>query len=222
MFFIGCFKAGASECKLAAWRVRFCLPVTIIFILDTEKTDMGALNRLTTKYIDTEDRIKLSGDRADGQELIIWLTQRLANRLVDHLTQWLEKQDVPVCSYAVPPKREAGPDSDNRGKEKDSATPITSNQQQLGAADTVLQKPEIWLINSIDITRSSQGVRLIFKGKKPGQQIASFSMSAQSLSQWLDILYEQYGKAQWPVESWPRWMQAGQITPRQMEDVVWH
>lgn len=186
---------------------------------------MSALNRLTTKYIDTEDRIKLSGDRTDGQELIIWLTQRLANRLVEHLTQWLEKQDVPVCSYAVPPKAEPGSNNasiNHRSREKDGSISIASDKQQLDAADTVLQEPETWLVNSIDITRCSQGLSLIFKGKKQGQQTASFSMSVQSLSQWLDILYGQYSRAQWPVEAWPRWMQAGLIPSHQMEDVVWH
>jgi hypothetical protein len=36
-----------------------------------------ALDRTTTEYIDTEDRLRLSGQYADGSAVVIWLTQRL-------------------------------------------------------------------------------------------------------------------------------------------------
>ena len=36
-----------------------------------------SLDRITTEYIDTEDRIRLSGQYAGGPAVVIWLTQRL-------------------------------------------------------------------------------------------------------------------------------------------------
>jgi len=35
------------------------------------------LDRITTEYIDAEDRLRLSGKYADGAAVVIWLTQRL-------------------------------------------------------------------------------------------------------------------------------------------------
>ena len=36
-----------------------------------------SLDRITTEYIDAEDRLRLSGQSADGSAVVIWLTQRL-------------------------------------------------------------------------------------------------------------------------------------------------
>ena len=38
---------------------------------------MNALDRITTEYLDTEDRLQLSRQYADGAAVVIWLTQRL-------------------------------------------------------------------------------------------------------------------------------------------------
>ena len=43
------------------------------------------LHRITTEYIDSEDRIRLTGQLASGDTVVLWLTQRLLNRLVPHL-----------------------------------------------------------------------------------------------------------------------------------------
>ena len=53
---------------------------------------MKSLQRITTEYSETEDRIRLSGELAAGEVMILWLTQRLFNHLVYHLCGWLEKQ----------------------------------------------------------------------------------------------------------------------------------
>ena len=43
------------------------------------------LGRVTTVYVDVEDRFRLSGEAQDGLVLVLWLTQRLLCRLVPHL-----------------------------------------------------------------------------------------------------------------------------------------
>lgn len=50
------------------------------------------LNRVTTVYVDLEDRFRLSGKTQDGQVLVLWLTQRLLCRLVPHLVRWLDQR----------------------------------------------------------------------------------------------------------------------------------
>ena len=56
------------------------------------------LQRITTEYIDREDRIRLTGELAAGTVVVLWLTQRLVNRLVPHLTAWLDRQVTPASN----------------------------------------------------------------------------------------------------------------------------
>ena len=56
------------------------------------------LQRITTEYNEPEDRIRLSGELAQGDTVVLWLTQRLLNRLVPHLTAWLSQQLAPASS----------------------------------------------------------------------------------------------------------------------------
>jgi hypothetical protein len=48
------------------------------------------ISRLTTDYVDTEDRVRLSGAIANGPPVAMWLTQRLALRLLPELLKWLD------------------------------------------------------------------------------------------------------------------------------------
>lgn len=51
------------------------------------------LQRVTTQYVDAEDRIRLSGEVLGGEVVVWWLTQRLLERLVPLLVQWLQGRD---------------------------------------------------------------------------------------------------------------------------------
>ena len=53
---------------------------------------MPELQRITTEFIDSEDRIRLCGECSPQQTVVLWLTQRMLNRLVPHLLNWLEQQ----------------------------------------------------------------------------------------------------------------------------------
>ena len=59
---------------------------------------MSTLQRITTEYVEQEDRIRLSGEFASGDTVVLWLTQRLLHRLVPHLTAWLARQVAPASS----------------------------------------------------------------------------------------------------------------------------
>ena len=47
------------------------------------------LQRLTTEYIVIEDRIRISGETRDSGPVVMWLTNRLAMRVVPQLLRWL-------------------------------------------------------------------------------------------------------------------------------------
>ena len=50
---------------------------------------MSELCRVTSQYVDFEDRIRLTGELTDGQQVVLWLTRRLTERMVPHLVKWL-------------------------------------------------------------------------------------------------------------------------------------
>lgn len=154
------------------------------------------LERLTTEYIDQEDRIRLSGEIQNGR-LIIWLTQRLAQRLVPLLLQWLEQQSTSRQAVAL----------------------FNFSQQKVQAAD---QAPEVvsdWLASSIDIATTKEHVGLTFKSS--AGHAANITFAALHLRQWLDILHDVYMHGQWPMDAWPAWISEGAPVLKSEQTVVW-
>lgn len=47
---------------------------------------MPDLQRITTQYIEVEDRLRLTGELAPGEVVVLWLTQRLMHRLIGQIT----------------------------------------------------------------------------------------------------------------------------------------
>ena len=50
------------------------------------------LERITTEYVEVEDRIRLAGESEDNQTIVLWLTQRLLTQIISHLLGLIEKQ----------------------------------------------------------------------------------------------------------------------------------
>lgn len=156
------------------------------------------LKRLTTEYSELEDRIRLAGEIESGG-LVIWLTQRLAQRLVPLLLQWIERQQAA-------PRR--------------SVALFGFGRQSVQAADNSPAPLPAWLATSVDISSSSEQVVLTFKDG--AGQAARFSLAAASLRQWLEILHEMYLHAGWPQDIWPEWMVGGAAVFKGEQDMVWH
>lgn len=149
----------------------------------------GTLQRITTEYIEAEDRIRLAGE-ADEKTVVLWLTQRLLNRLVPHLCQWLDQRV--------------------------GATPLTEVKQafaqqkaraELEKQPPVRTEPDVQgvLIHSVDLKSANAGMRLQFKDAD-GNVVASLQLQPRPLRQWLNIVFDQYHKAQWPTAVWPAWV----------------
>jgi hypothetical protein len=159
---------------------------------------MTNLQRLTTEYIDLEDRIRLSGEAENAELVVIWLPQRLVQRLLPVLLQWLARQTLETL------REEA----------------LQSFAQQAALAELAPQEPiqphtdsAEWLAISVDIAQSEQVVSLTFLGND--QQGASLMLTVQSLRQWLGIVYEAYIKADWAVDVWPPWMRESRLVSGQ-------
>lgn len=155
-----------------------------------EQTPTKKLSRITTEYIDSEDRFRITGQVGDKEVLEVWLTQRLLLRLLPHHFQWLEKQ-------------------------ADSALPkeiVQSFAQQAAKANLKKEPPvksntetQTWIAHAVDIAPNKAGMGMRFKGSD--DVIATLSLPPTQLRQWLTIVRSMWQKAQWPMDIWPEWME---------------
>lgn len=157
---------------------------------------MIQLKRITTEYVDAEDRIRLSGSDADGNAVQLWVTQRMLNRLVPHLFEWLQRQagegvrGEMLQEFAQHAAREALVPQD----------PV----RVPGAGAT--------LVCEVDVTPGEHALALAFKVlEADGSKLAvgTVTLEAHPLRQWLSIIHDQYAKAGWPLADWPAWSAPG-------------
>ena len=163
---------------------------------------MKDLKKITTVYVASEDRIRLSGEAADGQPVTLWLTQRLLNRLLPQLLRWLERQTAPKGGSAALARGEALQHFAQQAARATLARQIPVNAAAAGRG---------WLVVSVDMSASSDGVRLVFKGQDSiampeGYDSVRMSFQTQPLRQWLDIVYRHYQKSAWAPTMWPDWV----------------
>lgn len=148
------------------------------------------LEKVTLTYVDEEDRIRLSAQTPEGEVVVLWLTQRLGNRLIPVLRDWLLKQV------------QGGVNSDALHQFEQQAAQQASAGEQ---AVVVPPNSHFWLINRVDLSYSSTLMTLIFKGKGE-EQTAQMTLVNTAMRQWFDILYRVYQRAQWQCADWPLWM----------------
>jgi hypothetical protein len=168
---------------------------------------MTHLLRITTEYVDTEDRIRLSGEAEKDASIVLWLTQRLLSQVISHLLGLIEKQSINL----------ANTDSSN------PAPPSSLMQgfaQQVAQAELAQELPvrttaaaQSWLVLEVNITLSPEGTLLLVFKRETGstalQEVAgkaTLTLEAKQLRQWLGIVYSQWQKAGWPLTLWPPWM----------------
>jgi hypothetical protein len=191
------------------------------------------LERITTEYITAEDRIRLAGLTGEDLPVILWLTQRLVNRLLPPLFEWLTRQEDSfpgIESLQFVAQQQAT-------RHKSPHPPVQSPknrpknlqpQAQLKNDNTRNPPPPVQvekdspsrLITSIDITSNDNVVSLIFKNDS--EESLSLIMTASLLSQWLSILFFTYRKAEWPLTGWPDWMVEGRHAEEQPATVTVH
>lgn len=158
------------------------------------------LSKLTTVYVPAEDRIRISGDIGNNKVVNIWLTQRMLNRLLPHMTQWLEKLNNPSTQRAdllqsIEQQQAQSKHSERVQAGQDTPVPPDEPHQE-------------WLSLSVDIQMPENAFRLIFKDQeKNPTKLAVLQLQPVQLRQWLNVLFTVYKQGQWPSDAWPDWMQ---------------
>lgn len=151
---------------------------------------MQALQRITTEYVDTEDRVRLSGACEDGTVVQLWMTRRLTDRLVPLLLNWLGQ--------------EAG---------EGARAEIMQEFAQQAARAALEPQPSVRaqddssiLVQAVDVTTGDSALGLAFKSSPQGDASYRIGFEPLALRQWLGILHDQYRKAEWPLDGWPAWI----------------
>lgn len=160
---------------------------------------MNELQRLTTEYVEAEDRIRISGELASGETVVMWLSQRLLMRLLPHLFLWLEKQS-----------------NDNIPMEIEQSFAQEAAKADLAPEAPVqrLAESQEWLVGAVDLTPNANALAMSFRSET-GQR-ETLALQAVALRQWLEIIHALWGAAEWPSDVWPEWI-ASQ-TPKSEHD----
>jgi hypothetical protein len=165
--------------------------------------DCPALQRVTTEYAPVQDRIRLAGATTEDETVVLWLTQRLLNRLAPRLTRWLEENGGADTTVGV---------VDNemlQGFAQQSAQASLEPQLPVQAHAPAAS----WRVDSVDIVTGTGAVSLKFRSSDV--ESASLTLTTQALRQWLGIVHDQYVKGEWVTTIWPAWMtEARQSNPK--------
>lgn len=156
------------------------------------------LKRITTEYINIEDRIRLNGLTAGGT-VSIWLTQRLCNYLVINLISWLEKNMPETPGILQHDMQSFAQQSANYPQQQSAPSTLPVRP------DSETSKHKSWLAFSIQIQTTTHTIRLIISDLAETESI-EFNMEPKQLRQWLNILHKTYNGANWPDHVWPEWI----------------
>ena len=157
------------------------------------------LQRVTTRFHAAQDRICLSGELPGGH-VVLWLTQRMLRRLLPVVVDWLANHD-PMNDLALPSGdlyREA-----LQGFAQQAARTQLEQLPAVAPVSVGADSPE-YLVSSVQVERSAQCLRMVFSTEQ--SPIAQMALYPQSLRQWLNILFDAWRRADWPVDLWPAWM----------------
>ena len=159
------------------------------------------IQKLTVRYDEREDRLLLAAQCENGQTQGLWLTQRLANPLIQVLL-----------------KRLGDMSAEGKAAHQQAALQVweqAAAHRQYHADDTepVNVSPDgpHGLIDTVNVVCHFGGdFHLIFRW--PSENSLVFPMTATAMRQWLGILRQQYRRADWPGRGlWPAWFEAAQL-----------
>tara|TARA_A100000164_G_C21607237_1_gene630401 strand:- start:166 stop:678 length:513 start_codon:yes stop_codon:yes gene_type:complete len=169
---------------------------------------MQHLQRITTEYIDTEDRFRLTGISDKDAIMSFWLTQRLLIPLLKACIDWMENHSPDVAKKTT----------DRQSRDSALSLAHQSAKQQLPEEKTVVansNSPNL-LVKEIDIKLGKAGIELIIK---ENEESFSLALNANHLRQWMAIIYPLWLNAKWPDSHWPDWIRNQEMVPVTSESV---
>ena len=161
---------------------------------------MRRIARMTVSYDAREDRMRFTALDRDNFPLVLWLTRRLADRMVGALVSALDRTVEQEVAQAAPAARPA------------AAVPTAQLWQQTEADLKMKGARPVVAPTSISEEGLIEGVRLRVKDKTYQLELewregsACLPMDQVYLRQLLRILHRHYQKCEWPCGGvWPEW-----------------
>lgn len=170
--------------------------------MSEETAATEAVRRFTTEYIVPEDRIRIALEREDESLLVLWLTRRLATRMVKHIVRVVDTLPRLKGQEVAPPP------SDNKQRRNQLAALGKIEQQAPVLAGPLSDDIEAYLVIEISLRMTKAGALIDFK-KSTDQVVQTVPFPEDALRQWLAVLHLNFRKAQWEEDVWPVW-----ITPK--------
>lgn len=169
--------------------------------MSTSPTPEAAVRRFTTEYVVAEDRIRISLERGDDSIAILWLTRRLAIRLVPQIVRVLDTLPRLQQSTAKPV---APSDNAQRRNQLDAFGKLEQQSPVLGGE--LPDNLESHLISALGVRMTKAVMFLDFK---VGEEIIqTLPFNEEALRQWLGLLHLNFTKALWKEDIWPTWITA--------------
>lgn len=160
---------------------------------------MFNIHKISQRYNQREDRIETAIQNESGKIIRLWLTQRLANRMVAVLVKWLpEMQELSTVEVAA---KVAEPSSKTSEK---AANPSTQKQSEQPSKDQSVDfntPGEEGLLLSVDMSQQQKDYLLTFKWGVTG--VASIKMGIEQLNSFIEGLIQLYRAAQWDLKVFP-------------------
>ena len=150
------------------------------------------IQTFTAHYDPAEDRLRLDAVDANGQKQALWLTRRLADRVIPVLVSHLEGK----TPEGIPPDLAQGMSQSRARQARQTADTMPAVVAESGTPT--------WLCRTIHVQKAQQGLNVIFTDDVSVSAV--MPMVEANLRAVLDIFLELYTKAGWPSEPFPEWM----------------
>lgn len=149
------------------------------------------LQRVTSVFVPSEDRIRMAGETEDGRAAVVWLTRRMMGVLLPVLFKQLDDQ----FASSTP---------EHRQLMQEVAQHAASDSLEASEPVLVAGDIDVLLATTVEVTRAELGVILTFHNESD----TSFSLplASEVLRQWLQILYRADVQADWRLPQWPAWL----------------
>lgn len=150
------------------------------------------IQTFTARYDPAEDRLRLDAVDAKGHKQALWLTRRLADRVIPVLVSHLEGK----TPEGIPPDLAQGMSQSRARQARQTADTSPAVVAESGTPP--------WLCRTIHVQKAQQGLNVIFTDDVSVSAV--MPMVELNLRAVLDILLDLYTKAGWPTEPFPEWM----------------
>jgi hypothetical protein len=164
--------------------------------------DALAVTRATLAYNQTQDRISLTCALKNEECVVLWLTARLATKLVPHLCQAVTQVPDTHPTNVDPEATDNEAPTSAEALDRDK-TPIVGSAQERAPQAPVVAGADsaTWVVTAIDLTNGPMLVQLGFRDDQRHAPVL-LSLEHTQLAEWSEGLKRCYTQAGWPMDCW--------------------